>query len=134
MDEKVISWAMIMDICGYEDIVEKIIKSNLKDARDTVKLLAKAIKSGCSKDIILYAHRLKGVAMTMGAVSLSDAAYRIEEIVEEKGIEPAACLFAEVQDEFEKVISFLSRSDWIEKAKRYERETVDEKTSSYFNN
>ena len=72
--------------------------------------------------------------MTMGAVRLSETAYRIEEIVEEKGIETVAYLFEEVQDEFAKVIAFLSESDWIETAKRHERETAGEKTNSYFSN
>jgi len=39
--EKIIDWAVIMDVCGYESLVKKIIKSSLKDAGQTVRLLTR---------------------------------------------------------------------------------------------
>ena len=54
--------------------------------------------------------------------------------MEENGIETVASLFEEVKNEFGKGVAFLSRSDWTETAKWYERETIDGKTDSYFNN
>ncbi|MBW8039355.1 MAG: Hpt domain-containing protein [Planctomycetes bacterium] len=116
--EKIIDWATVMNVCGYESLVETIIKSGLKDARQALKLLAKAIKAANSADVALYAHRLKGVGMTMGATGLSEKAYRLECAGDEKDIETAASLLGDVEDEFEKVTTFLSESDWIEAARQ----------------
>lgn len=117
-DEKIIDWATIMDVCGYEDMVEEVIKSSMEEAGQTVGLLAKAIKTDNSADVALYAHRLKGVAMTMGATVLSKKAYRVECAGDEKDIKTAALLFNDLKDEIDKVIAFLSRADWIETAKQ----------------
>ena len=118
--EKIIDWAMIMDVCGYESLVKVIIKSSLKEARQTVRLLAKAIKAGNSEDVALYAHRLKGVAMMMGATRLSERAYQLECVDEERDMVTAVVLLEQVKDEFEKVRLFLSKDGWIEKAKKQE--------------
>lgn len=116
--EKIIDWVTVMDVCGDESLVETIIKSGMKDARQALRLLAKAIEAANSADVTLYAHRLKGVAMTMGATGLSEKAYRLECAGDEKDIEKAASLLGDVEDEFEKVTTFLSESDWIETARQ----------------
>lgn len=116
--EKIIDWAMIMDVCGYEDMAKEIIKLSLKDARQTVGLLAKAVKAGNPENVALYAHRLKGVAMTMGATQLSEKAYCLECAGDKEDIEAAPLLLDDAKDEFEKVMLFLSRANWIEKAKQ----------------
>ena len=119
-NEKTIDWSLIMDVCGYESLVMEIVALSIKDAGKSVRLLSKAIKAGKSEDVALYAHRLKGVAMTMGATRLSEKAYRFECAGDEKDIEGAALLFDDLRVETEKVISFLSRNDWMEVAKQQE--------------
>jgi len=127
MDEtagkKIIDWSLLMDVCGYEDMVKKVIRLSLADAGETMMLLGKGINGGNSKNIALYAHRLRGVAMTMGASSLSQVAYDLECAGEEKDMPKAVLLIEQVKDEFEKVRRFLSEDGWIEKAKKQNIET-----------
>ena len=102
--EKIIDWAMIMDVCGYESLVKKIIPLSLKDAGQTMKLLAKAIKACNSEDVTLYAHRLKGVAMTMGAAKLAEKTQSIECAGNEKDLVNATSAFHDLEEEAETVI------------------------------
>ena len=50
--------------------------------------------------------------------------------VGEKDIEAAALLFADVKNEFQKVMAFLSRDDWIEIAKQREKGEEIEQVAS----
>ncbi len=116
--ETIINWPSIMEICGDEDTVEEIVKIFLEDAPRSVELIANAIKTKNLKDLKLYSHRLKGSARHVAAKQLSEIAYRLECAGCENDIEAASLLFDDAKDEFEKVLSFLSRDDWIETAKQ----------------
>jgi len=69
---------------------------------------------------------LKGAAANVGAKRLSDIAYHLEYVGREKDVEAATPLFDKLKTELEKVVTFLSRTDWIEIAKR-EKVITDEK-------
>jgi HPt (histidine-containing phosphotransfer) domain-containing protein len=95
-----------------------------------VGLIANAIKTQNPKDIKLYAHRLKGSAGHITAKQLSEIAYRLECAGEKEDIEEAALLFDDIKDEFQKVIAFLSKADWIEIAKQQENSKKIEQVAS----
>ena len=116
--EIVISWSSIMEICGDEDIAEEIVKIFLESAPRCMQLIAEAIKTGNPKDLRLYAHKLRGSSRQIAANELSEKARCLECAAYEKDIETAASLLGGVKHEFEKVVSFLSGADWIEKAKQ----------------
>lgn len=116
--EAIISWSVIMEACGTEDMVEEIVGMFLKDAPRCMELAGEAVESKNLKDLKLYAHRLKGSAGYVGAVQLSEVCRRLECAADEKDIEAAALLFSDVKEAFEKVMSFLSRDNWIELAKQ----------------
>jgi len=121
-NEAVISWSSIMKACGDEDLVVEIIEIFLDDAPRSIELAAGAIEAGDPEEVKLYAHRLKGAARHVAAIKLSEKAYRLERAGREKDMAIAARLFEQVRDEFEKVASFLSQSDWIERAKQQENQ------------
>jgi len=77
-----------------------------------------SIKVGDTKAIKLYAHALKGAAANVGVKRLSDIAYRLECAGREENMAAATPLFDELKAESEKVVTFLSRTDWIEIARR----------------
>lgn len=116
--KKVIDWASIMDVCGYESMVKEVIETNLEDGEQTLETLAELVKQNDASEVTLYAHRLKGLAMTMGAIGLSEKAYHVERAGSENDMSTAALVFGDVRDEFEKVKSFLSQDNWVEIAKR----------------
>ena len=120
--EAVISWSSIMKACGDENLVKEIVEIFLDDAPRSLELAAGAIEAGDPEGVKLYAHRLKGAARHIAAKELSEEAYRLERASREKDMAIAARLFEQVRDEFEKVVSFLSQSDWIERAKQLENQ------------
>ena len=115
--EAIIDWSFIIETCGDEDVVEKIVKIFLDDAPQCLKLIANAMKIKNFKSIKLYAHRLKGSSRHIAAKQLSETAHRLECAGNENDIEAAALLFEDVKNESKQVMAFLSRDDWMEIAK-----------------
>ena len=70
---------------------------------------------------MLYAHRLRGSALSIAAISLPGTAECVERAADEKDIKTAASVFEQLKAEFEELASFLSQPDWIETAKRQAR-------------
>ncbi len=117
-DEIIIDWSSIIEICIDEDMVGEIVEIFLEDAPQCVKLIADAIKTRNSEDLKLYAHRLRGSARHVAAKELAERAYRLECAGDEKDIDTAALFFDDFKNEFNKVIAFLSETDWVDKAKQ----------------
>ena len=118
--EDVIDWACAMNVCNDENVIKETVRAILEDGPQCIKSIAEAVKAENPADVRLYAHRLKGAAMTIGARRLSEKACRLECAGEEKDVAAAASLFDDVQGEFEKLKLFLSGDDWIQRAKQQE--------------
>ncbi|MFC1676865.1 CBS domain-containing protein [Planctomycetota bacterium] len=120
IDENIINWDSIMKIIGDEDMVKKIVTIFLDDGPKSIEFIDQAIKKSNSKDVRLYAHRLKGSSRHICAERLGEVAYHLECAGNEGNIDAAVGFFDELKIEFEKVKAFLSKSDWIEIAKQQE--------------
>jgi HPt (histidine-containing phosphotransfer) domain-containing protein len=123
---KVIDWAILSDICDDEDIITEIAKAILEDGPRNMQFITDSIKAASPEDVQLYAHSLKGAAMTIGACRLSQSAYRLECAARQQDMQTVRSLFEEVKSEFTKVKSFLSRDNWIDLAKKQESDKNDE--------
>ena len=88
----------------------------LNDSPNCVQSITEALQAQDAKLIKLYAHSLKGAASHIGATKLSQMAYKLECAGRDKDIEQSVELFAQIQEEYEKLIAFLSQSNWIELA------------------
>ena len=119
-----IDWKAIMDVCGYEDMVNEVIRSSLEDALESARLLAEAVDSGRANDTALYAHRLKGVALVMGANRLALIAEQLEHAGEAKHLEASAPILADLQAELQQVADFLSQENWMDIAKQQAADVV----------
>ena len=80
-------------------------------------MLQKAVEQRDIKNIKLYAHAIKGSAINIGAVQLSDTAHRLEQAACDQNTDSAGELLANIETELKKVLTFLSQTDWIEIAK-----------------
>ena len=107
---------IIKKIYDDEEILKETVKIFLQEAPQTTELLADAIASGDSYNVKMYAHKLKGLARHVAATKLTDMLYDLETKGRKEELEGAEVLFADVQTEFEKLKSFLSKSNWIETA------------------
>lgn len=114
----IVDWNAIMDACGYEDMVEEVMQSSLEDAQESIELLAQAVNSGHAPETALYAHRLKGVALVMGANRLAVMAEQLEQAGEARNLDTGAAIFTDLQTELNQVNDFLSQDNWIQIAKQ----------------
>lgn len=120
MSDKIIDWTTLIDICGDEDMVEELIEATVEDGVATLTLLRQAVETKDLENTELYAHRLKGVSLVMGAVTLTPLAYALEEAGNQGRLDDIPGLFAPIQETFDQVTAFLSQDNWIEMAKQHD--------------
>jgi signal transduction histidine kinase/HPt (histidine-containing phosphotransfer) domain-containing protein len=112
-----IDWEQVVKICGDEVIVVEISKTFLKDGPQNVDSLVEAIRNNRPKDVLLFAHKLRGVALNIAAVQLAQKAELMELAGQEEDMKTAEALLQDVQNEFTRLVSFLSQPSWTETAK-----------------
>ena len=122
-----ISWDSIIEICGDEEIAVEVVKMFINDSPNCVQSITEALQAQDAKLIKLYAHSLKGAALHIGADKLANMAYELECAGRDKDIEQSIKLFAQIQEEYEKLIAFLSQSNWIELAMQNQPVSVQSK-------
>ncbi len=125
MNDKIIDWASLLDICGEEDMVEELVKASVDDATQCIALLNQAVTARDIKTIELYAQRLKGVSMVMGAATLTPLAYALEQAGTQGCLEDIPRLFALTQKTFDQVSTFLSHNNWIQMARQLDSSPRD---------
>jgi HPt (histidine-containing phosphotransfer) domain-containing protein len=118
MSNKIIDWTSLIDICGEEDMVEELMEATVQDGVETLGLLGQAVQARDLENIELYAHRLKGVSMVMGAATLTPLAHALEQAGNEGRWDDIPGLFAPIEETFDQVSAFLSQENWIEMAKQ----------------
>jgi len=112
-----IDWNAVKGICGDESVIREIASAILEDGPRSINAIKEAIRARNAAGVRLYAHRLKGAAIAVGATDLSEKAYCLECAGQNSDMEQIPGLFADVQDEFEKLALFLSDTNWREIAK-----------------
>ena len=123
----IINWHQLIDRFGDEDAIEQILPTYLKDNKENFEKLSEAVKSGDSKAIASHAHAIKGAGRNLGVKRLSDIAGQLEFAGRDNDIEAFTPLLDKLEVEFEKAMTFLSRTDWIEIAKHQANNQVKQK-------
>jgi HPt (histidine-containing phosphotransfer) domain-containing protein len=124
--KEILNWDELIGRLGDEELLKEIVPVFLNDSEERFNKLTEAVKAGDTKAIKFYAHAIKGAGRNIGARRLSDIAGRLEYVGRKNDMEAATPLFDKLKTELEKVVTFLSRTDWIEIAKR-EKVITDEK-------
>ena len=128
-NKEILNWDDLIGRLGDEELIKEIVPIFLNDNKERLEMLTKAVKAGDAQAIRLYAHAVKGAGRNIGAKRLSDIAHCLESAGREGDVEATVSLFDELKAELEKVMTFLSRTDWIEIAKR-EKVITDEKLNA----
>ena len=113
-DQPVIEWASLTQICGDEEIIKSIAVAITEDAPESVKAIAAAIEAKDLSEIEMYSHKLKGAASTIGANQLASIASTIEYASQQGDLQTVIPSFDILKTEFDKMISFLARDDWMQ--------------------
>jgi CheY-like chemotaxis protein/HPt (histidine-containing phosphotransfer) domain-containing protein len=111
-----IDFEIMKKIYDDEEILKETVKVFLEDAPQTIVLLAEAISAKDSKNVKMYAHKLRGLARHVAATKLSDMLFPLETKAREDQLEGSEELFSDIQKEYDNLISFLSQPNWIESA------------------
>jgi len=113
-----VDFAIIKKIYDDEDVLKETVKIFLEDAPQTIELLAEAIEAKDSKNVKMYAHKLKGLARHVAARKLTDMLYNLETKGRKGELEGSEALFTDIQTEFDKLKTFLSQPNWTKTAKQ----------------
>lgn len=108
-----VDFSIVNKIYDDKEILKETVKIFLKDAAETIELLAEAVAAGDSPNVKMYAHKLKGLARHVAARKLTDLLYDLETKGRKEDMEGSEALFAEIQRELDTLISFLSQPNWI---------------------
>jgi PAS domain S-box-containing protein len=118
---ELIDFNQLLARLGDEALVREIAPTYVADNKTYFAQLAEAVRSGDAVAVSSNAHALKGACRNFGAVRLMDMADQMERAGREDNMETAAEIFDQFKTQYEKVMSFLSRPDWIDIAKRQAR-------------
>ena len=113
----IINWDRLIERLGDEDIVREIMPTYIKGTKEHFEKLSQALEIGDCAAIAAHAHALKGVGRNLSVERLADVAHQMEQVGREEDIEASTLYFSGLKIEVEKVLSVLSQSNWIEKAK-----------------
>jgi CheY-like chemotaxis protein len=113
-----VDFAIIKKIYDDEEVLKETVEIFLKEAPQTIELLAGAIETRDSKNVKIHAHKLKGLARHVAARKLSDMLFDLETKGRKEALEGSEALFADIQTEFAKLKTFLSQSNWFESAEQ----------------
>lgn len=113
-DELTINWENAMRFCGDKDAIRRVVNSILEDGPECINAITDAIESNDSRQILLYAHRLRGSALTIGIDALAKAAGKIEDAANDGNVVLADSYVDNLRCEYQRTVEFLRRDDWME--------------------
>jgi signal transduction histidine kinase/DNA-binding NarL/FixJ family response regulator/HPt (histidine-containing phosphotransfer) domain-containing protein len=109
--DNIINWQELQSRGVDNDTLKEIFACFLADSLKRIEQLALAIDKANTEEIRSLAHALKGSSATIAAIRLAEAACKLEFAGKEANLENVESLFADVEQEFEKVKSALSDPD-----------------------
>jgi CheY-like chemotaxis protein len=103
-----------------EAFTQEVIAAWLSKNPETMTALKEAVKTGNAEDIFTLAHTIKGSAATICADAVARAAFPLETAGKDESLYDIETLFSNLQTEFDRLKTFLSQPDWMDKAKQNE--------------
>ena len=120
VENPAIDWNTAMKYCGDENIIIKVAECVILETPMHMASLTDAIETRNKKDIIFFAHKLKGSTLTIGTFELSRKAQAIESAANNDEFDIVEALLPSLHREFKKLRDFLNQPNWIETAKKQE--------------
>jgi signal transduction histidine kinase/AmiR/NasT family two-component response regulator/HPt (histidine-containing phosphotransfer) domain-containing protein len=117
VNETIINLDHLINKLGDEKSVREIMPTYLEDNKKLFEKLTKAVKTDNTNEINRYAHAIKGTARNLGAERLSQTAEHLESAAKEGNTQIIRISYEEMKAEFEKLLTFLSKTDWVKDRK-----------------
>jgi signal transduction histidine kinase/CheY-like chemotaxis protein/CHASE1-domain containing sensor protein/PAS domain-containing protein len=116
-----INWRQLLEQSDEDEaLTQEVIDAWLSRNPETMEALNQAVKTGNAKEIFTLAHTIKGSAATICAQAVARAAFGLETAGKEETLHDIETLFSRLQTEFDRLKTFLSQPDWMDKAKQNE--------------
>ena len=128
--KEAIDWNQVLARGFDEELMKEIMPICIEDNKECLKKLTSAVKTFHAKNIELYTHTIGGSASNMGAVKLSEIAFRFEHMASEEDLSDAEKLLQNITTEFGRLKAFVSKPNWIEIAKKQVVNKVETKQAS----
>lgn len=118
LDTSLIDWNDLMHRCSDdEELAAVVAEAFFIDNPKYLEDLRREIENGNPIEARSCAHTLKGSAAAIGAQTLSDAAQQLEMVAKNSDLSNAEQLLCNIEQEFERLKSFLAKTDWMSIAK-----------------
>ena len=117
-NQVLINIEQLINILGDEETIKEIIPTYIKDNEKHFEELTEAIQNNDSESIRRHAHAIKGAGRNFGAVCLAEIADKLELAGLANDMYSAQSSYEELKVEFTKLMTFISKPDWIEIAKQ----------------
>jgi PAS domain S-box-containing protein len=127
---EIFNWNRLIDIIGDEESIKEILPEFIKDIQERLTKLNEAIDASDGKTVKSQTHAIKGAGRNIGATRIYHIAHRLGCASRDGDTLLAVQLLKELNMEFDKIASFLSRSDWVEIA-RQENVVTTERLRGY---
>lgn len=115
--DTLMDWSKAMKYCGDETVIKRIANSILVDVRRNLELLGEYATQENFKDARIYAHKIRGTLLSIGADIVAQKAEEVE-YATEKEVSGIGLMIDSLKIEFDKLAKFLEQPDWIDKAKK----------------
>ncbi|MCF7974742.1 MAG: response regulator [Phycisphaerae bacterium] len=113
----IIRWDQLIDRMGDEATVREIMPLYIQDIQKHYAALSEAVKLADCESLASCAHALKGVGRNLSVERLFDITGQMEHAGRANDIEAGTLLFGSLRQEIERLLTALSRPDWIERVK-----------------
>lgn len=116
--EDVISWTRLVQYMDDdEELIRDVVEAWVVQNPGEMAALGEAVTAQDAERIYSLAHMLKGSAGAIAAGPMTEKASRLETAGRGGAMDEVETLYADLQNAFAAVESFLSQADWLEVAK-----------------
>ena len=110
----VIDWEAFREIYQRDDVVHEMIDAFLQEAPATMNKITMAVQEQKTKDIRMWAHKMKGSALTIAASPLAAAAYRLECAASQKEHTVFRPILVELESAYRSLLAYVLTENYIE--------------------
>lgn len=111
-DSPVIDWDTFKEIYGRMDVVQEIIDAFLDESTSTMSRIVLAVRNEKVGEVRMWAHKLKGSALTISAGPLAAVAYRLECAAEHDDLGAFSHLLKELESAYRSLLAYILTDDY----------------------
>ncbi|MBA4393679.1 MAG: hypothetical protein C0407_09020 [Desulfobacca sp.] len=100
-------------LMGDKDLAQLVLTGFLEDIPIQIQKLRGQLEEGQSLGVGKQAHTIKGAAANVGANSLREVAFELEQAGKEEKVDQLPGMVARLEDEFRRVKSALGKAGWM---------------------